>query len=67
MESSVGEVANWLRDALSGWVGLATATAAPASRPVETTCSATITPAAISAILREVEVMVKVKLPQLFL
>lgn len=53
-ESSAEEVAIWERVALRGCVGLAMETAAPASRPVETTCSATTTPAAISAILEMV-------------
>lgn len=45
------DVAIWLKDALSGWAGFATAIAAPACRPVEMTCSTTRAPAAISAIL----------------
>lgn len=47
--SSAGDVAMRLSDALKGWAGLATATAAPAWMPVETTCSTASAPAAISA------------------
>lgn len=49
--SSAGDVAIWFSDALKGWAGLATATAAPAWIPVETTCSTARAPAASSAML----------------
>lgn len=41
----------WLREALRGRVGLAMEAAAPTWRAVDTTCSATRAPAAISAML----------------
>lgn len=49
--SSAGDVAIRLSEALKGCAGLATATAAPAWIPVETTCSTARAPAAISAMV----------------
>lgn len=50
-ESPAGDDAIWVSEAFRGSVGLATEATAVASSPVETTCSATRAPAAISAIV----------------